>query len=298
MTAILPDVEHPPAFYFSVSGAAKSHLSPLVHLRLLEAVRASHVLVSCYDLIRASADVQCELVSGLERLMEAGATVVLDSGGYEARWLQDRSWSLQEYARALELLDTHYVLAFDWGEDPQEELWARSLDLIGSEDRFVPIVHAESDELLEPVLACLEEYSPPLVALAERELGDGIMEVRASISAVRMRLEATFECTPPLHVLGAGNPLSILAYYDAGASSFDGLDWCQTVADFATATMHHSKHLDLFAHQSAEGMASANYFTRLLGHNCAFYRSWMQELDFARADSRIGMMVDEILTEH
>ena len=45
----------------------------------------------------------------------------------------------------------------------------------------------------------------------------------------------------PLHLLGTGNPLSILIYSICGADSFDGLEWCQTTVDYNTGLLYHSR---------------------------------------------------------
>jgi hypothetical protein len=83
----------------------------------------------------------------------------------------------------------------------------------------------------------------------------------------------------PVHIVGTGNPLSILIYATCGADSFDGLDWCQTVGDHATGRLYHSLQLDFFAHQTPYGSeAKLPYLPRALAHNLMFYQGWMEKI--------------------
>ncbi|WP_182212931.1 hypothetical protein [Stenotrophomonas acidaminiphila] len=56
-----------------------------------------------------------------------------------------------------------------------------------------------------------------------------------------------------LHLLGTGNPISIALYAWAGADSFDGLEWCQTVVDHDTGLLFHLSQSDFFRRQTAWG---------------------------------------------
>jgi queuine/archaeosine tRNA-ribosyltransferase len=70
-----------------------------------------------------------------------------------------------------------------------------------------------------------EQLCPVLLAVPERALGEGIATRIRSVRQIRKALnELDFYC--PLHLLGTGNPVSIIAYTIAGADSFDGLEWC------------------------------------------------------------------------
>jgi len=83
----------------------------------------------------------------------------------------------------------------------------------------------------------------------------------------------------PLHLLGTGNPLSIAVYSMAGADSFDGLEWCQTVVDHDTGKLFHFQQWDLFKDQTDWGNNGVlPYIQSALMHNLEFYRAFMAEL--------------------
>ena len=284
-----------PVFFFSVSGAAKSHLTPLDHLRALRSFRADHVLVSAYDIAHATARDRSEIVGILADLRQAGTQVLLDSGSYEASWLRDETWSLPDFLATA--ADTPHDLAFsfDSGHEDPLEAARESAHGIADSSTLIPIAHGPSKTLPSLVVRLATEFKPHCVAVTERELGDGMFEAADTLEKVFAQLTVELGAeTPALHVLGAGNPRSLLLYTTCGASAFDGLDWCQTAANFESATLHHSKHLDLYAHQSGAALANANYFTRLLGHNYTFFSNWTGSIRSAIA----GGTIDKMLQAH
>jgi queuine/archaeosine tRNA-ribosyltransferase len=137
---------------------------------------------------------------------------------------------------------------------------------------------------------------PLLIAVPERELGESIRACAAKIGELRRELNRALGKYLPIHVLGTGNPLSILAYTRAGADSFDGLDWCQTVSDQETGRLYHSLQLDFFADQSGYSAATEmSYMTRVLGHNLEFYNRWMEMIQDAMTNKTIEALLDKYL---
>jgi queuine/archaeosine tRNA-ribosyltransferase len=220
--------------------------------------------------------------------MEGGTVVFMDSGGYEAKWFRDSKWSLDEYHSVIREAPHSVAFTYDLDDRPPVAVLESTGGLLGSVSGLIPIVHGfGASEIAQ--LADLSALPVAAVAVTERDLGDGLDEVAAAVRQVSRAVEDR----APIHVLGAGNPLSILAYAAAGASSFDGLDWCQTVADPTTGTMHHSKHLPLFAadHASGEG----DYSLRLLGHNLIFFDHWMGQIRGAWSKGQLGALVSTYL---
>ena len=65
----------------------------------------------------------------------------------------------------------------------------------------------------------------------------------------------------------------------AGADSFDGLEWCQTVVDHESGRLFHFQQWDLFRHQTDWGSNDAlPYIQSVLMHNLIFYRQFMADL--------------------
>ena len=141
-----------------------------------------------------------------------------------------------------------------------------------------PILHGKPAQLPAAIKKVVETICPTLVAVPERALGDGIVARTRTVRNIRSSLnELGFYC--PLHLLGTGNPLSIIAYAMAGADCFDGLEWCQTVVDHSTGKLCHYQHWDLFRHQTLWGINGIlPYNQSVLMHNLEFYRQFMDDL--------------------
>src|SRR5262245_2709076 len=116
-----------------------------------------------------------------------------------------------------------------------------------------------------------------LVAIPERELGDGIIAKAKAVWTIRRALDQVPGPRRFLHLLGTGNPLSFAIFSAVGANSFDGLEWCRTVADEETMFLFHAQQFDFFQYQTARSAypivrASAydqavNYNVRIALHN-------------------------------
>jgi queuine/archaeosine tRNA-ribosyltransferase len=148
----------------------------------------------------------------------------------------------------------------------------------------VPIVHGSRESLPGRVAGVVERLFPVMVAVAERDLGATLFERIRTIVDIRIALS---EYEVPLHLLGTGNPLSLALYALAGADSFDGLEWCQTIVDPMDGTLHHFSHAPLFASSTEADPVIAG-----LTHNLSFYDDWMRRV---RASCRSGDLPELIL---
>ena len=257
-----------PCFIPSVSGAAKSNLTVQGHIRALVEWGAPRFLVSAYDIDKLETADRAVILGSLEQALDNGSVVFLDSGGYEARWLRDPTWSIDAYHRLL--LTTPHSVAFTYDIHDTSPVLALEVtaERLGTASGLIPIVHG-TGAVAEEAVAQLNDFPVAAVAVTERDLGAGVDSVARAIRGI---VDASRD-TVPIHVLGAGNPRSILAYAAAGAASFDGLDWCQTVADPQTGTMHHSNHLPFFS--NARSPEDGDYALLLLSHNLLFFDEWM-----------------------
>jgi queuine/archaeosine tRNA-ribosyltransferase len=180
--------------------------------------------------------------------------------------------------------------------------------------RIAPIVHAPRlpdktfvSQLLPGLCAAVARTrKPPLLAVPERELGDGLIERARRVRSIRRALDKT-GYHQPLHLLGTGNPLSLLVLAQAGADMFDGLEWCRTVVDADTMRLHHFHHSDFFLKQRnritdqklVEYMASE---TEVLTHkakailqNLYFFRTFIEELQDAFQRGGVKDLFDQYL---
>ncbi len=274
-----------PCFFPSISNV-KTNLPPLEYLRVLTAAQHPLFLISAYDVYRASPNDRQSMEKLLSRAYRSKTIILLDSGNYEAYWTDDKKWTRTQFAKVLKLQRFHLAFCYD-NQHPPKSVKAivndveRSVlrDQKGSPDAtIIPIVHGTDKTLPMAARKVAERLRPILLAVPERVLGDGIVDRAKVVSQIRSALnQIGYYC--PLHLLGTGNPLSILTYTICGADSFDALECCQTAADHATGRLFHFHQWDFFSDQTpVKKLTNLPYAQRVLVHNLLFYRNWLNML--------------------
>jgi len=292
-----------PVFYPSVSSVSKNVWSVIDHVELLTSLDFPQFLVSCFDVYKYQNNKR--LLTALNKAHEQCQVVLWDSGIYEVAWSRSKRWCFNRYVKTLRRNKVSHVFGFDdyclTNETANvkniETTMKRTTDQIGS-DVISPIVHCkDTQDYPEICKQVATVCSPELIAIPERELGFGICEIAENISKIRSALNTTGKYHV-LHILGTGNPLSLMLYAFAGADSFDGLDWCQTVVDFDSGKLHHPLQLDLYEHQSEYGNdKSLSFLARCYAHNLEFYRLWMEMLKQAIENNGKMTMLEKYYPE-
>ncbi|MCX7144336.1 MAG: hypothetical protein NT123_25555, partial [Proteobacteria bacterium] len=288
-----------PIFFPSIS-SVKTALPPAEYLAALHSLRDSNkqFLVSAFDLGRAgNGD---GLAHGLAAAQDAGTIVLMDSGNYESYWKEGQAnWQQSDFHDALR----RFVCSFAFGFDNQNpaadtdahvnsvvERWRQDQQVAGPRV-IVPIVHGNAENLPSLCMRVAQSTQVPMIAVPERRLGDGVLERTRSVITLRKALNDTGRYVG-LHLLGTGNPISIALYAWAGADSFDGLEWCQTVVDHDTGLLFHLSHSDFFRQQTKWGEGDISFHARTLAHNLTFYTDWMRRLRQATHDDDIVNFCD------
>lgn len=279
-----------PAFFPSVS-SIKTGLPPVDYIGSLRAMDAvtSQFLVSAYDVHRAPADVKATMLGLLHDATRDSTVVLMDSGNYESYWLQVQSnWKQEHFHEALREVNCPLAFGFDAQDPPRN--FAEHVDLVARRHRedqaasnraaLIPIVHGSPDELPKLCAAVRKRTDAVALAVPERRLGYGVLERTRTVAEIRKALDAEGGYIP-LHLLGTGNPISIALYAVAGADSFDGLEWCQTVVDFDSAQLFHLSQADFFRQQTRWGASDLSFPLRTLAHNLEFFADWMARLQRA-----------------
>jgi len=277
-----------PNFFPSVS-SVKTNLPPIEYLRIIHATGHPQVLVSAYDLQCQPNKTREKFNAILQRIYNKGRLILVDSGNYESYWKTDRRWKFKDYINALESNVHHLAFSFDEQSPPKSSLMniqlieQRVTQALKALPRaaIVPIIHDHRRRLPQVAEGVVKRLQPILLAIPERALGDGIIERTRTLVRIRQRLNKLDEYIP-IHLLGTGNPLSILLYTAYGADTFDGLDWCQTTVDYSTGLLYHFQQREFFGKQSpfsSSKKLSYNYAT--LAHNLLFYRIWMEKIQLA-----------------
>ncbi len=273
-----------PCFFPSVS-SVKTNLLPIDYVELLVGAHYPLFLVSAYDIAYCTEDQRLRLDTALTQGKERGVVILMDSGNYESFWKDDKGWQPERFHEIAGSDHHHLCFCYDNQQPPNtsesiaEDVVARVIrDQEHACGTVAPIIHGDTALLPDAALRTAEQLYPLLLAVPERKLGDGIVERTRTVRKIREALN-TLGVYCPIHLLGTGNPLSIIAYSLAGADSFDGLEWCQTVVDHETGRLLHFQQWDLIRHQTEWGQCSGlPYIQTVLMHNLSFYRKFMASL--------------------
>lgn len=293
-----------PCFFPSIS-SVKTNLSPLEYLRVIVAVNYPQFLISAYDINNCSLD-QRQLINSLIKDAIRNKKVVLcDSGNFESFWKEDEDWDVEIFGSILELSNFQMAFCFDHQEllDSVEE----TIDLIVnavlrdqqrlSNGTVIPIIHASSEMLPGIAYGVAERLNPVLIAVPERRLGEGIINRAKTVFKIRESLNKTGQYYP-LHLLGTGNPLSILIYSLCRADSFDGLEWCQTTVDHKTALLYHFQQREFLGNQTTFcTVSNLPYAQSTLAHNLLFYHLWMKQIQNTFVSGNTAEFVEKYLPE-
>ncbi len=273
-----------PCFFPSVS-SVKTNLMPVDYIELLDAARQPIFLASAFDIANCPPEHRPRMNAALSRSKGRGTAILMDSGNYEGFWKGALAWTPDRFHEVAKESEHHLCFCHD-NQEPPDTAKAIAEDVIASVIRdqehalgtVAPIIHGPTELLPTAARMVAEQLFPVLLAVPERALGDGIFARTQTVRQLRESLdELGFYC--PLHLLGTGNPLSIAVYAMAGADSFDGLEWCQTVVDHESGRLFHFQHWDLFKDQTDWGSNGAvPYIQSALMHNLEFYRAFMAEL--------------------
>ncbi|WP_445372049.1 hypothetical protein ACH518_04690 [Methylomonas sp. HW2-6] len=272
--------------YFPSISSVKTALQPIDYLQVLSTFVGlnSQFLVSAYDL--ASIDNNDVVAKMLGSAHEAGAVTLMDSGNYESFWKDAQGrWLQNDFHKILKSFPCDLAFGFDEQDPPADfdqhislvvSRWVEDQAAAGA-CQIIPIIHGTADELPALCGALAANTGVSLLAVAERRLGDGIMERAIAVQAIRRELNKQGRYIG-LHLLGTGNPISIALYAAMGADSFDGLEWCQTVVDHDTALLYHLSQADFFTSQTRWAETDLSFHARTLAHNLEFYTEWMHRL--------------------
>lgn len=273
-----------PCFFPSVS-SVKTNLMPVDYIEFLDAAGHPLFLASAFDIANCPPEHRPRMNAAFSRSKGRGTAILMDSGNYEGFWKGELAWTPDRFHEVAKESDHHLCFCHD-NQDPPNTAEAISEDVISSVLRdqehalgtVAPIIHGPRELLPNAARMVAEQLFPVMLAVPERALGDGIVARTRTVRRLRKTLdELGFYC--PLHLLGTGNPLSVAVYAMAGADSFDGLEWCQTVVDHESGKLFHFQQWDLFRGQTDWGSNGAlPYIQSVLMHNLEFYRAFMADL--------------------
>jgi hypothetical protein len=290
-----------PCFFPSIS-TIKTNIPLLEYLIILTILKHPLFLISAYDLYYCNAKQLKVIKRLLEDAVNNKQIVLIDSGNYESYWKNDKTWSIERYREILKSIPHQIAFCYDvfkWNIDLHEIINNIEGEVVKSQSfshgTIVPVLHS-TKKLIPKIIAKLADRLNPLfIAVPERELGDGILERANNVFKIRKELNKKSQYYP-LHLLGTGNPLSILIYSMCGADSFDGLEWCQTTVNYDTGLLYHFQQREFFKLDSKLKKISGLPYTQLtLTHNLEFYNKWMNKINKGFLNNNIMEIVDTYL---
>lgn len=275
-----------PIYLPSVSSVKTNKIDPFEYFKVLRAM-SPHFLVSAYDIYNSK--VKKEFISALRKNMKDSnkAIIILDSGNYEKFWLDDEDWTIRKFNSIIKENICDLAFCYDNQDPPgikKNIEWIKASVLASQKKTLktsiIPIVHTKkNDSIIKSVTELYKKIEFSRIAVPERELGNGIVERTKTITDLRKALNSVTNQYTFIHVLGTGNPLSLLLFSFAGADTFDGLEWCQTVVNPQTALLYHFQQRELLDDKCGYCNDDVlDYSTKTYGHNLLFYYSWMKKI--------------------
>lgn len=300
-----------PTFVFSLS-SHETQVTPKEGAPLLHFLEPGAALVSAYDAWKYYSRDRA-FNSSMNQICQSKDVLFLDSGNYEAYRKNDRhspqknptGWHKDHFRETALRLSPDLAFSFD-AINPKgklSQIVSRVVTNFSSDDRALgerdfplcPIIHLPKEfegtrahcaaSIVSGVARALD---PLLLAIPERELGDGLLERTRTVNDIRKALDGLGKYYP-LHLLGTGNPLSVYALAAAGADSFDGLEWCRTVADSETGFLFHFQQFDCFSQMRLYQIQDPRirslienpmtpYSARVLSSNIDFFKEWTRTM--------------------
>lgn len=292
----------PTPHYFPSISSLKTNLQPTAYFEVLSRLGHPSFLVSAYDIEHARS--KSQFIAALKKHRRSHRTLVLmDSGNYESFWSSSDDWDKSKFEAILKNEVCDIAFCFDNQKPPKSiernvsgiVSSTKSSQKLAGRTTITPIVHCERKALNDTVLALVKKLNPPIIAIPERMLGDGLLARVQTLTSLRKELNK-LENYVFIHLLGTGNPLSLLLFALAGADSFDSLEWCQTTVDSRTGLLYHFQQRDLIRDDCpfCDRDSGLNYTLATLGHNLHFYSAWMAKLQGVVSSSG----EKELLKEH
>lgn len=274
--------------YFPSISSVKTGLSPFDYFNILKALKQQQFLVSAFDIDRSFQ--KKEFIAALQENRNAdGSIILMDSGNYESYWTRDKNWNIGGFNEILKQEVSDLAFCYDNqfpSGNSKENATCVAMSTKKSQEvtiatSIIPIIHCKRENLNETVLQLCNQTNTLMVSIPERILGDGLLERVQTLTNLRRELNRLDNYTF-IHLLGTGNPFSLLLFSLAGADSFDGLEWCQTTVNSKTALLYHFQQRELINDNCCFCKSDDfDYNLTTLGHNLTFYNNWMKEIQDA-----------------
>jgi len=271
-------------FFFPAISTVKTNENFIDYLKFLSKVGYPGFLISAYDIYHSKESLKIkEIINSTFQ----NTFIMIDSGYYEAFWKGDKNWSFDKMIEAIKDIEADFFFSYDVFWDDKKTIKKQISDIIANTAKTagaqlrgetIPIVHANLKHIEVAIKGVIEGIMPRIISIPERELGKGILERAKNIKNIRREIDR-IDKNILLHLLGTGNPASILIYSLCGADLFDALEWCKNAADPESAHLYHFIQLEFVKDQYAKSkLKGIPYAYKVMSHNLIFYEKFLQEI--------------------
>ena len=278
-----------PTYFPSISSVAiRLPLEPL--LRAIIKSGYPRLLISSYDLAHLPPESYKRISNHLSKFRAQNNFLFLDSGSFESYWLQDKKWNFNKYHRITNKTGSDFFTSFDNIpnlHDDYKDIVKQTYQNLTKSNRLIKnnhcitICHGNTPEqissLVKKIVSDKSIFSR-FIAIPERNCGKTIIDKLKTVQKIRRILD---EDNPAniLHVLGCGNPISIVLFALGGADSFDSIDWSRWTLDLRTLEFTDFALLPLMECKCKVcTIRNIDSTLRVLLHNLLFYQEFLQEL--------------------
>jgi queuine/archaeosine tRNA-ribosyltransferase len=297
-----------PTYFPAVSTAGVGYSAEGL-IRLLLAAKYPRLLVSAYDTCIWRNENKSDLLSQLSNFSKCNSFLLLDSGVFEGYWRRDRTWTFESYANAIRQIESDLYFSFDILADPNvseksfiEETYRSVADsrVLSNRSECVPILHGADPEKVVALVrsfADLDQDKVCMIGVAERDCGATLIQRAGTVARIREVLNSKSE-NSILHILGCGNPTSLIVYSYCGADTFDSTDWSRYLLDVRSLKIGDIAHLRLLrcdCLMCRKEVGAPN--ERPLLHNLLFYQNLMVKIQDMIRDSTIASCLSDNLGE-
>ena len=291
-------------FHFASISSIKTNYRIEEYLDIIDKVGYPGFLLSSYDIFTLKDCQINRVVDGLSSADNKGILTLMDSGHYEAYWYRDSNWPIKNYEKVLSSIKTDLCFSYDvFFEDDKnmskhmDETKAMISRTVGAQKGSctIPLLHC--DKLNLPLFAkqLVQEINPEIIGIPERELGDTVFERCTTLKRIRDQVDET-GYNVPIHLLGTGNPISLMMYTLCGADLFDGLEWCKTVVDPKSAKLYHFIQKPLFECKCDYCVnEKLSYPVQTMAHNLRFFSDFANEIGKAIDDNSVDRLMNKYL---
>ena len=287
-------------------------VKPPIHelLYLLKIAKYPRVLVSAYDLYHMKENDRNMVLSLMKSYSKTGF-LFLDSGLFESWGKDDKKWDITSYKNILSQAKFDFYSSFDvYREEGKsyekfmKDTYSNILDssVFQNSNVFFAILHESTPiQIIKLVNEFARNHSNLCrnIAVAERDIGKSLQErTETVISLRRIMNDNDFHL---LHLLGCGNPLSMLLYSYCGADTFDSIDWVRLTVNPHDYSISDFAHLDLINCKckvcSEQPWTRARYLEKLLLHNLLFYKNYVMWIQSLVCNDNLEKYVQKYISE-